>query len=103
VRVQVLYLVFYDYLTARELEHCYAITVHKSQGSEFDYCIIPIVSVSPMLMTRNLLYTAITRAKKLTVILGTTENLKTMIDNDSEVLRYTGLFKTGEEEVQDDW
>ena len=96
-------LVFYDYLTARELEHCYAITVHKSQGSEFDYCIIPIVSVSPMLMTRNLLYTAITRAKKLTVILGTADNLKTMIDNDSEVLRYIGLFKMEEEEDQDDW
>ncbi len=90
-------LVFYDYLTMRELEHSYAITVHKSQGSEFDYCIIPIVNVSPMLMTRNLLYTAITRAKKLTVILGTRENLKMMIDNDSEVLRYTGLFKPGGE------
>ncbi len=90
-------LVFYDYLSMRELEHSYAITVHKSQGSEFDYCIIPIVNVSPMLMTRNLLYTAVTRAKKLAVILGTRENLKQMIDNDSEELRYTGIFKTGGE------
>ena len=88
-------LAFYDYTVLKELEHSYAITVHKSQGSEFDYCIIPIVNVTPMLMTRNLLYTAITRAKKLAVILGTRENLKMMIDNDSEVLRYTGLFKTG--------
>lgn len=90
-------LVFYDYPAMRELEHSYAITVHKSQGSEFDYCIIPIVNVTPMLMTRNLLYTAITRAKKLAVILGTRENLKTMIDNDQEILRYTGLFKKLEE------
>lgn len=89
-------LVFYDYLALRELEHSYAITVHKSQGSEFDYCIIPIVNVTPMLMTRNLLYTAITRAKKLAVILGTKEDLKMMIDNDQEVLRYTGLFKLPE-------
>lgn len=98
-------LVFYDSMSLRELEHSYAITVHKSQGSEFDYCLIPIVNVTPMLMTRNLLYTAITRAKKLAVILGTREDLKRMIDNDQEVLRYTGLFKLdpGGEKAAEVW
>ena len=86
-------LVRYDYLSVNQLEHCYAITVHKSQGSEFDYCIIPIFHGPPMLMTRNLLYTAITRAKKMAVLVGTAECMRDMILNNSEQLRYTGLCR----------
>jgi len=85
--------VCYDRLHISELELCYAITVHKSQGSEFDYCIIPIVNVSPQLRTRNLIYTAITRAKKMAIIVGSQEALKEMIDNNTELLRYTSLFE----------
>ena len=85
--------VCYEGQNVLELELCYAVTVHKSQGSEFDYCIIPISGASRSLMTRNLLYTAVTRAKKMAVILGTADEIKTMIDNNREVKRYTTLFK----------
>lgn len=89
-------IVVYAFNEMTDIEHCYAITVHKSQGSEFDYCVIPVIDGVPMLMTRNLLYTAITRAKKMVVLVGTEERLKYMIDNNSEVLRYTGLGKSGD-------
>ncbi len=84
--------VCYDRLHLAELELCYSITVHKSQGSEFDYCIIPIYDVSPMLKTRNLIYTAITRAKKMVIIVGTEEDLCRMIENNTEDKRWTLLF-----------
>ncbi len=58
----------YQFSDLEQIEHSYAITVHKSQGSEFDVVIMPIVKSAPMLLTRNLLYTAITRAKKLLII-----------------------------------
>ena len=83
----------YNFTEVRQLEHCYAITVHKSQGSEFPYCIIPLVGNPPMLMTRNILYTAITRAKKMVVIVGTRDHIKHMIENDRQQLRFTGLCK----------
>ncbi|MBQ8827817.1 MAG: ATP-dependent RecD-like DNA helicase [Clostridia bacterium] len=89
-------LVVYDFAHMTDVEHCYAVTVHKSQGSEFDYCVIPVIEGAPMLMTRNLLYTAITRAKKMVVLVGTEKCIKSMIDNNSEVFRYTGLGKQGE-------
>ena len=73
------------------LELCYAVTVHKSQGSEFDYCILPVFPAAPMLMTRNLLYTAVTRARKMVILVGSQESLLAMIKNDTEQLRYTGL------------
>ncbi|MBO4262048.1 MAG: ATP-dependent RecD-like DNA helicase [Clostridia bacterium] len=85
--------VCYDRQSLSELELCYAITVHKSQGSEFDYCIIPICNVTPSLMTRNLLYTAITRAKKMAIILGTDDSIAAMIANNREVRRNTTLFR----------
>lgn len=85
--------VIYSWDLLQELEHCYAVTVHKSQGSEFDYCIVPIFPTTPMLMTRNLLYTAITRAKKLAVLIGSEECLREMIGNNSEQLRYTSLLE----------
>lgn len=74
-----------------QLEHAYAITVHKSQGSEFDVVVLPITSNSPMLLTRNLLYTAITRAKKLLVVIGSNSVIEKMIENFDSKKRNTGL------------
>ena len=83
--------VIYDLPSLISLEHCYAITIHKSQGSEFDYCVIPLFSTSDFLLTRNILYTAITRAKKMVVIVGNPYVVRKMIDNNTEQKRYTGL------------
>lgn len=83
----------YSYNEIRQLEHCYAITVHKSQGSEFPYCVIPIAGNPPMLMTRNILYTAITRAKKMVILVGTREQIRYMAENNRQQLRFTGLRK----------
>jgi exodeoxyribonuclease V alpha subunit len=74
-----------------EVEHAYAITVHKSQGSEFPVVVIPVYAAAPMLMTRNLIYTAVTRGKSLVVLVGSTERLKQMIDNARGRSRYSGL------------
>jgi exodeoxyribonuclease V alpha subunit len=82
-----------------ELTLAYAITVHKSQGSEFDAVIMPIVSGSPMIMTRNLLYTAITRAKKTVVLIGEEYNIKKMVNNDYVAKRYSALVKFIDEAV----
>ena len=73
--------VLYDNICAEELELAYAITIHKSQGSEFPVVIMPSFMGSPFLMTRNLLYTGITRAKMLVVLVGTVGALKYMVDN----------------------
>lgn len=81
----------YDFTQLDELELAYAITIHKSQGSEYPAVIIPIHSGPPMLMTRNLLYTAVTRAKQLVVIVGLSERVSAMIANNKEVSRYSGL------------
>ena len=74
-----------------ELELAYAITVHKSQGSEYPVVIIPVYSCPPMLMTRNLLYTAVTRAKKMVIMVGRADIVKRMVENKSEIMRYTTL------------
>lgn len=74
-----------------ELVLSYAITIHKSQGSEFDVVVIPIVSGASMILTRNLLYTAVTRAKKLVVLVGSKFNIKRMVDNNYTVKRYSML------------
>jgi exodeoxyribonuclease V alpha subunit len=74
-----------------ELSLSYATTIHKSQGSEFDVVIIPVLPGAPTMMTRNLLYTAITRAKKLVVLVGTKFNIKRMIDNTYTKKRYSKL------------
>ena len=74
-----------------EITLSYAITIHKSQGSEFDVVIIPVVSGPPMLLTRNLLYTAVTRAKKMVVIIGTKQCVARMVHNDYTKVRYTML------------
>ncbi|NVF11947.1 ATP-dependent RecD-like DNA helicase [Anaerococcus sp. AGMB00486] len=75
----------------KDLDLSYAITIHKSQGSEFDCVIIPMMSTSYMLLNRNLLYTAITRAKKLVILLGEKRILKQMVNNDSQSKRLTNL------------
>ncbi len=76
----------------QEIELAYAITVHKSQGSEFDAVIMPVVSVNSRLCYRNLLYTAVTRAKQLMILVGTTGCLNSMIDNNKTQLRYSSLI-----------
>lgn len=81
----------YDFTQLEELELAYAITIHKSQGSEYPVVILPVYSGPPMLMTRNLLYTAITRAKELVVLVGLRETVNSMIANNREIERYTGL------------
>ena len=83
--------VTYDSEELDELELAYAVTVHKSQGCEFPVVIMPISGFPPMLATRNLLYTAITRGKKLVILVGSEERMHRMIDNNRIDERYTGL------------
>ncbi len=81
----------YDGSSISDLELAYACTVHKSQGNEFDCVVMPMFNTSPQLMYRNLLYTAVTRAKKMLIIVGNDESLNAMINNNRKILRYTGL------------
>ncbi len=81
----------YEFNQLDELELAYAITIHKSQGSEYPAVIIPIHSGPPMLLGRNLLYTAITRAKKIVVGVGLKETVERMVDNNKEIERYSSL------------
>ncbi len=74
-----------------ELELAYAITVHKSQGSEYEAVIIPLAKPGPNLYYRNLLYTAVTRAKRLLILLGNPEALAYMVDNNKKTWRYSNL------------
>lgn len=83
--------VWYQFNELDQLELAYAITIHKSQGSEFDVVIIALPQAAPMLLTRNLLYTAITRAKKLLIILGGKNTVDFMIKNVDSKKRNTGL------------
>lgn len=81
----------YSMVDLDELILSYAITIHKSQGSEFDAVVIPVVGGNPMMMTRNLLYTAVTRAKKMVVLVGSEKNIAFMIHNNYSVQRKTLL------------
>ena len=74
-----------------ELELAYAVTVHKSQGSEFKAVIMPVVNVIPQLCYRNLLYTAVTRAETMVVLVGSEKEVQNMVDNNRRTKRYTGL------------
>lgn len=88
----------YSYEWAEDIELAYAITVHKSQGSEYNAVILLLGDFFDKLFFRNLLYTAVTRAKKQLIILGTKEKIQRMVLNNRKTLRYTGLkfFLTGE-------
>ncbi|MDO4393920.1 MAG: ATP-dependent RecD-like DNA helicase [Bacillota bacterium] len=83
--------VTYNFNQLDELELAYAVTVHKSQGSEFPIVIMPISWFPPILATRNLLYTAVTRGKRAVVLVGSENKLKGMVDNDRISQRYSGL------------
>ena len=81
----------YDAAGLEELELAYALTVHKSQGSEFPIVVMPIANVPPMLATRNLLYTAVTRGKEAVVLCGSFRRLQAMVDNNRIKERFSGL------------
>jgi len=81
----------YSFDMANELELAYAVTIHKSQGSEFDAVVIPLFSGFDKLFYRNLLYTAVTRAKKLLILVGSAQRIAFMVGNNRRTLRYTGL------------
>ncbi len=81
----------YDFSQLEELEHAWAITIHKSQGSEYPVVIIPAYHYSSRLLTRNLLYTAVTRAQRMVVMVGRPQVVQGMVENNRQVNRYTGL------------
>ncbi len=81
----------YSFKQLEELELAYAITIHKAQGSEYPAVVIPLLSGPRMLMSRNLLYTAITRAKRCVTLVGMEQVFNQMIDNEFEQKRYTTL------------
>jgi len=84
-------LVTYSFRQADELELAYAITVHKSQGSEYPAVVIPLLTGPQMLMNRNLIYTAVTRARSCVCVIGSVETFQAMVDNAKEQKRYSGL------------
>ena len=88
----------YEFGKLEELEHAYAITIHKSQGSEYPIVIMPLYRCSPRLLTRNLLYTAVTRAQKIVVLVGTASVVQTMVENNRLAKRYTALREFLEKE-----
>ncbi len=81
----------YEFSMLDELEHAYAVTVHKSQGSEYPIVILPIADCPPMLRTRNLLYTAVTRAARMAILVGRRGVLAEMVQNERHALRMTNL------------
>lgn len=83
----------FDYSGFDDLEHAYAITVHKSQGSEYNAVIIPLYGCPAGLLSRNMLYTALTRAGKLAVLVGKVEILCEMVANNRRSIRFTGLAR----------
>ncbi len=74
-----------------ELEHAWAVTVHKSQGSEYPFVIIPMYGAPMPLLTRNLLYTAVTRARRMVILVGREDIVRIMVQNHRQSMRYTGL------------
>lgn len=96
-KVKIIKISFYDktaaytYESANDLDFAYAVTVHKSQGNEFDAVIIPMFSGPPQLYYRNLLYTAVTRAKKTLILVGNPHTVEYMVNNNRRTKRYSGL------------
>ncbi len=84
-------LVEYPFDDLSEIEHAFAVTVHKSQGSEYPVVIMPVLNPPPMLATRNLIYTGVTRARKMVILVGDDRSISAMVENDYKALRYTGL------------
>ena len=82
----------YDFNLLDDLEPAYAITVHKSQGCEYPTVIVPVCTAPPMLLTRNLLYTAVTRAQTRVILVGREESVAEMVNNARQIMRYTGLY-----------
>lgn len=90
--------VAYDFANLAELDHAWAVTVHKSQGSEYPVVIMPVSpSCPPMLLSRNLLYTGVTRAQKMVILVGASYVVGTMVENNRQIMRYTGLFRHNED------
>ncbi len=85
-------MVDYPFAQLEELELAYAVTIHKSQGSEYPAVLLPLLSGPRMLFSRNLLYTAVTRAKRCVTIVGSERTVQAMIENESEQKRYSGLM-----------
>ncbi len=81
----------YPFLNLEELELAYAMTVHKSQGSEFPVVVMPAFMNAPRLQSRNLLYTAVTRAKSMVILVGQERAVNAMVDNDRQIRRFSGL------------
>ncbi|WP_026523352.1 SF1B family DNA helicase RecD2 [Butyrivibrio sp. MB2005] len=92
--------VTYPFSELDELELAYAITIHKSQGSEYPAVILPLLGGPRMLLNRNLLYTAVTRARSCVVVLGSDSTVQEMIDNEEQLKRYTGLRTRIEEAMK---
>jgi exodeoxyribonuclease V alpha subunit len=96
-KVKMIKILFYDKIAnytfenAADLDFAYAVTVHKSQGNEFDAVIIPMFSGPPQLYYRNLLYTAVTRAKKTLILVGNPQTVEYMVNNNRRTKRYSGL------------
>ena len=84
--------VVYEFNLLEELEMAYAITVHKSQGSEYPIVIFPLGSTPPMLQSRNLFYTAVTRAQSIVILVGRESVIGAMVENNRQSMRYTGLM-----------
>ena len=89
----------YDYQQLEELELAYCLSVHKSQGSEFPCVVMPVVGGPPRLLTRNLFYTALTRARKLVVLVGREECIAQMVQNNHIAARFTTLTERLQEEI----
>jgi exodeoxyribonuclease V alpha subunit len=83
--------VVYDFLEADELVHAYAISVHKSQGSEYPCIVMPVLTQHYLLLQRNLLYTAITRAQRLVILIGTRRAIAIAVKNNRVSQRHTAL------------
>ena len=90
---------WYAYNEMDQIEHSYSITIHKAQGSEFDVVIMPITQSAPMLLTRNLLYTGMTRAKKMLIIVGNPNIINFKMNNIDGKKRDTGLQYKLEKEL----